>query len=65
MYSYVSVSGRDDGWQVSLYEFSTTMAFSAAFTANFFNGLNTNTWTGWVFFAVLLGDVLIWVYTVR
>jgi len=41
------------------------MVFSAALTANFFNGLNTNTWTGWVFFAVFIGDVLIYVYTVR
>ncbi|KAF6763732.1 phospholipid-translocating ATPase [Ephemerocybe angulata] len=63
LYTYITTTTRTDGWQVSLYEFSTTMAFSAAFTANFFNGLNTNTWTGWVFFAVFIGDVLIWVYT--
>lgn len=41
-----------------------TMAFGAAFAANFFNGLNTSAWTVWVFFAVFIGDVLIWVYTV-
>ncbi|TFK30277.1 phospholipid-translocating ATPase [Coprinopsis marcescibilis] len=64
LYSYMFVSARNDGWQVSLYEFSTPMAFAAAFTANFFNGLNTNTWTGWVFFAVFFGDVFIWLYTV-
>ena len=40
------------------------MVFSAVFTANFFNGLNTSAWTGWVFFAVFIGDVLVWIYTV-
>ncbi len=32
--------------------------------ASAFNGLATAAWTGWVFFAVLVGPVLIWVYTV-
>ncbi|PPQ72110.1 hypothetical protein CVT24_002421 [Panaeolus cyanescens] len=63
LYTYVTTSARSDGWQVSLYEFSTTMAFAAVFAANLFNGLNTSAWTGWVFFAVFLGCVLIWVYT--
>ncbi|KAJ2916976.1 hypothetical protein MD484_g3448, partial [Candolleomyces efflorescens] len=64
LYTYVTVSSRADGWSVSMYEFSTTMVFAAVFTANFYNGLNTNTWTAWVFFAVFLGDVLVWLYTV-
>ncbi|KAG2019851.1 phospholipid-translocating ATPase [Coprinopsis cinerea AmutBmut pab1-1] len=63
LYAYVLVSSRKDGWDVTQYEFSTTMAFSAVFTANFFNGLNTNTWTAWVFFAVFFGDAFIWIYT--
>lgn len=41
-----------------------TMVFAAVFAANFFNGLNTSVWTGWVFFAVFIGDILLWVYTV-
>ena len=40
------------------------MVFAAVFAANFFNGLNTSAWNGWVFFAVFLGDVLLLVYTV-
>ncbi len=40
------------------------MAFGAVLAANLFNGLNTSAWTGWVFFAMLIGVVLIWVYTV-
>ena len=33
-------------------------------TVDLFNGLNTHVWTGWVFFALALGIVLIWGYTV-
>ena len=40
------------------------MVIAAVLTANLFNGLNTNVWTGWVFFAVALGNVLLWIYTV-
>lgn len=40
------------------------MAISAVMVACFFNGLNTYVWTGWVFFGVALGIVLIWGYTV-
>lgn len=41
------------------------MVFSAVIVANLFNGLNTNVWTGWVFFAVSIGIILLWLYTVR
>ena len=40
------------------------MVISAVMTANLFNGLNTSVWTAWVFFAVFLGIVLVWLYTV-
>jgi hypothetical protein len=40
------------------------MIIAAVLTANLFNGLNTNVWSGWVFFAVALGNVLLWIYTV-
>ncbi|KAJ3516647.1 hypothetical protein NLJ89_g988 [Agrocybe chaxingu] len=63
LYSYVTISSRSDGWQVNQYEFATTMVFSAVLTANTFNGLNTSAWTGWVFFAVFIGNVLVYVYT--
>lgn len=43
---------------------SKTMVFAAVLTVNLFNGLNTNVWTGWVFFAIILGIVLVFVYTV-
>jgi phospholipid-translocating ATPase len=65
LYGYFSPSARDDGYDVGGYEFSTTMVISAAIVANLFNGLNTRFWTGWVFFAVFIGIILIWAFTVR
>ena len=65
LYGYFSPSARDDGYDVALYEFSTAMVIAAATTANLFNGLLTRVWTVWVFAAVFIGIVLIWVYTVR
>ncbi|RDB22204.1 putative phospholipid-transporting ATPase C24B11.12c [Hypsizygus marmoreus] len=63
LYAYVTVSSRTDGFQVALYEFSTTMVFAAVIAANLFNGLNTSAWTGWVFFAIFIGIVLLFIYT--
>lgn len=40
------------------------MVFAAVMAADLFNGLNTHVWTGWIFFAVSIGIVLIWVFTV-
>lgn len=40
------------------------MVIAAVLTANLCNGLNTNVWTAWVFFAVFLGIVLVWIFTV-
>ena len=65
LYGYFSPSARDDGYDVALYEFSTVMVIAAATAANLFNGLLTKVWTVWVFVAVFIGIVLIWIYTVR
>lgn len=40
------------------------MVLAAVMAANLFNGLNTNVWTAWVFFAVWIGTILVWAYTV-
>ncbi|KAG6836177.1 hypothetical protein H0H93_010616 [Arthromyces matolae] len=40
-----------------------TMVFAAVIVANLFNGLNTNVWTWWVFFAVSIGIALLYIYT--
>jgi len=63
LYTYTVPTSRSDGYDVYQYEFSTVMVISAVLTANLFNGLNTNVWTGWVFFAMALGNILILCYT--
>jgi hypothetical protein len=40
------------------------MVIGAVMVSNVFTGLYTESWNGWVWFAVALGPVLIWVYTV-
>ena len=65
LYTYVTTTSRTDGYAVYQYEFGTTMAVAAVMVATFFNGMNTIAWTGWVFFALGIGIVLIWAYTVR
>ena len=40
------------------------MVLAVVSVANLFNGLNTAAWTGWVFFAVSIGIILVWAYTV-
>ena len=39
------------------------MIIAAVMVVNLFNGLNTYAWTGWVWFAVSIGVILIWIYT--
>lgn len=39
------------------------MAIAAVFAANMYNGLNTRSWTWWVFGGVLFGPVIILIYT--
>ncbi|KAJ7481094.1 phospholipid-translocating ATPase [Mycena galericulata] len=61
--TYDTTTSRTDGYNVYQFEFSTTMVIATILSVNLFNGLNTNVWTGWVFFAVFLGIVLVWAYT--
>jgi len=62
-YAYFSPTARADGFDVGLFEFSTTMVLAAVIVADLFNGLNTNVWTAWVFFTTFIGIILVWVYT--
>ncbi|GAA6016553.1 hypothetical protein JCM10207_002838 [Rhodosporidiobolus poonsookiae] len=63
LYAYDSTSARSDGYDVNMYEFSTIMAVAAVLAANFYNGLNTFSWNWWVLAGVLIGPVLIVLYT--
>lgn len=64
LYAYKVTTTRQDGWDPALYEFSTVMALSAVYAANLYNGLNTHSWTVWVWVSVFLGPLLIFLYTV-
>ncbi|WVO15675.1 hypothetical protein L204_103336 [Cryptococcus depauperatus] len=62
-YTYVTTTTRGDGYDVYMYEMSTTQAIAAVMVANLFSGLNIDAWTGWVWFAVWFGPFLVWVFT--
>ncbi|WWD00085.1 hypothetical protein V866_006993 [Kwoniella sp. B9012] len=62
-YTYVSTTMRGDGYDVYIYEMSTTMVIGAVMVANLFTGLNIDSWTGWTYFGILFGPVLIWLFT--
>ncbi|KAF8801609.1 phospholipid-translocating P-type ATPase [Phlegmacium glaucopus] len=63
-FTYVSTTTRKDGYDAYLYEFSTTMALSAVLVANIFAGFNSTAWTAWLFFAVFIGILVQWLFTV-
>lgn len=60
----VHYSGRFTFTSSQSSDVPQTLVFSAVVAVSLFNGLNTNVWTGWVFFAILLGIVLLLLYTV-
>ncbi|KAF8582656.1 phospholipid-translocating P-type ATPase [Ramaria rubella] len=62
-YAYRVTSARHDGFEGYIYEFSTAIVIATVMAANAFNGLNTHAWTGWVWFAVSIGIILVWAYT--
>jgi phospholipid-translocating ATPase len=63
-YTYGSDAARSDGYSPYVYEMSAPMVLAAVFAADLFVGLNTHVWTWWVFFAIALGIVLVWIWTV-
>ncbi|KAG7092955.1 hypothetical protein E1B28_009257 [Marasmius oreades] len=62
-YTYMTPTTRLDGYGINLIEMTTPMVFAAVTAADLFNGMNTNVWTSWVFFAVFIGIILLWAYT--
>ncbi|KAM0756281.1 phospholipid-translocating P-type ATPase [Meredithblackwellia eburnea MCA 4105] len=63
VYTYNTTTSGSDGWDVTMFEFSTVMAIAAVLACNMYNGLNTRSWTWWVLGSVLAGPVLILCYT--
>lgn len=41
------------------------MAISAVLVANIYTGFTATAWTWWIFFAVFVGIIVQWVFTVR
>ncbi|KAI0086431.1 phospholipid-translocating ATPase [Irpex rosettiformis] len=63
LYGYFSPTSRVDGFDTYLFEMSTTMAIGAVMIVTIFVGVNIATWTSWVFFALGIEILLIFVYT--
>ncbi|KAK0496761.1 phospholipid-translocating ATPase [Armillaria luteobubalina] len=63
-YGYLSPTSRSDGYDLHLYEYSTTMAVSGVMVANIFTGMAASAWTWWLAFAVSFGIALVWGFTV-
>lgn len=41
------------------------MAIVSVMVSNIFTGFSATAWTAWLFFAVFIGIIIVWVYTVR
>ncbi|KAG5723766.1 putative phospholipid-transporting ATPase DNF1 [Termitomyces sp. T112] len=64
-YSYFpSPTARADGYGVYLQEFSTTMALAAVMIVDIFTGFSAKAWNAWVFFAVFIGIIVVWIFTI-
>lgn len=63
MYTYTTTTARTDGYDVGLYEWSTTAAVAAVMVADIFTGMTATAWTWWLVFAVFIGIAIVWAYT--
>ncbi|KAF9053140.1 phospholipid-translocating ATPase [Panaeolus papilionaceus] len=63
-YTYDSTTSRKDGYDIYQYEFSTTMALAGVLVANMFTGFTATAWTYWLLFAVTIGIIVQWVFTI-
>ncbi|KAF5369162.1 hypothetical protein D9615_009965 [Tricholomella constricta] len=65
LYAYnPSPTSRKDGYDINGSEFSTTMAIVAVMVANIFTGFSATAWNAWVFFAVFIGILIVWLFTI-
>lgn len=61
-YTYKTTTAHSNGWDISLYEWSTGMAIASVMVSNLFLALDTRAVTWWMVFAVGIGPLLIWVF---
>lgn len=65
MYEFSTVGNPNNYVLVSLtLTVTQTMVIAAVMVVNAFHGICTSAWTAWVWFAVSIGVILIWIYTV-
>jgi phospholipid-translocating ATPase len=65
LYEYSTVSFITSNWRPFVDDnLPQTMVFATVIAVSLCNGLNTNVWTGWVFFAVFIGIIILWIFTV-
>ncbi|KAF8237713.1 phospholipid-translocating P-type ATPase [Tricholoma matsutake] len=64
LYTYNSPTSRKDGYDVYLYEWSTTMMISAAMIANIYTLFDASAWTAWLSFSVFIGLIILWIFTI-
>ncbi|KAK4053823.1 hypothetical protein OIV83_001479 [Microbotryomycetes sp. JL201] len=63
LYAYDNTTPRSDGYSNTLYEMSTVMMLGCIVIANAYHALNFRCWNWWVLGSVLVGPVLIYVWT--
>ncbi|KAH9460825.1 hypothetical protein MJO29_009800 [Puccinia striiformis f. sp. tritici] len=63
-FAYDSTSARNDGFDVSMNEFSTVVIIAIIIACNFFHGIDQSIWNWWLLTFVLIGPTLIVLYTV-
>ncbi|PWN45004.1 phospholipid-translocating P-type ATPase [Ceraceosorus guamensis] len=61
-YTYDTTTARTDGYDIQLYEFTTTMAQASVLAANFYTILWSNAWTWWLVCAAWFGPVIFFVF---
>ncbi|TIB00265.1 hypothetical protein E3P94_01779 [Wallemia ichthyophaga] len=62
-YAYQSPTARSDGFDVYIYEMSTTMIVSIVTGTNLLISLNARSWNWWIAFGMFFGIVLVWAFT--
>ncbi|OCH92253.1 phospholipid-translocating P-type ATPase, partial [Obba rivulosa] len=61
--AYTTTTSRTDGYDVYIFEFSTAMIIAAVIVYNTFQGLVTAAWSFPIALSLLIGPLIIWIYT--
>lgn len=61
-YTYAQTTSSDDGYSISLWEWSTTLAMASVLVANLFVGLDMRAWNWFIAAGVCVGPLLIFIF---